>query len=91
MIGQLYPAGPNGTTLGSIASGPDGNLWFSQYDLTLSAGAITRSTTAGIMTTFRFPTYNEIDGITRGPDNALWFTLVNNQTGVAKIGRISTE
>jgi streptogramin lyase len=85
------PSGPNGTTLGAIAAGSDGNLWFTQYDLTLSAGAITRSTTGGAMINFPFQTYNEIDGIARGPDTAMWFTLTNNQTGVAKIGRISTK
>lgn len=91
VTGRLLPAGPNGSTLGDIASGLDGALWLSQYDLTLSAGAIVRSTTAGATTTTSFPTYVEIDGITRGPDGAMWFTQTNNQTGSARIGRIATN
>jgi virginiamycin B lyase len=84
-------AGPNGASLGAIASGPDGNLWFALYDMTLSAGAITRSTTAGAMTKYPFATYNEVDGITRGPDGAVWFTQTDNQSGVSRIGRMATQ
>ncbi len=85
------PSGPNGASLGSIATGPDGNLWLAKYDMTTSAGSIVRSTTSGGMTSFAFPTYVEIDGITAGPDGAMWFTQSNNQSGAAKIGRITTR
>jgi len=84
------PSGPNGSSLGAIASLWDGAVWFAAYDMTLSAGQIIRSTTAGAMTKTQFPTYVEIDGITRGPDGAIWFTQTDNQTGAAKIGRIAT-
>jgi len=43
------------------------------------------------MTNFAFPNYNEIDGMTKAPDNAVWFTLTDNQSGVSKIGRITTS
>lgn len=85
------PSGPNGTSLGSIAAGPDGNLWFAQYDMTQSAGILTRMTLAGNRTNFGFPTYTEIDGVTKGPDTALWFTSTDNSTGSARIGRIATS
>ena len=89
--GRPVPSGPNGSTLGAIVTGADGNLWLSQYDMTLSAGAIVRSTTAGVMTHYPFSTYVEIDGITRGPDGAIWFTESNNQTGAARIGRLASN
>jgi len=83
------PSGPNGSSLGAIASLWDGALWLAAYDMTLSAGQIIRATTAGAMTKTQFPTYVEIDGITRGPDGAVWFTQTDNQSGAAKIGRIA--
>jgi len=89
VTGRAVPAGPNGSSLGDIALGSDGSLWFAQYDLTQSAGAIVRSTTAGAMSSQAFPTYVEIDGVTRGPDGAIWFTQTNNQTGASRIGRIT--
>jgi virginiamycin B lyase len=89
VVSLAVPSGPNGTALGAIAAGADGNLWLTAYDLTRSGGAIVRSTTAGAKTTTAFPTYTEIDGITRGPDNAIWFTQMDNQTGASKIGRIA--
>ena len=82
-------SGANGASLGVIAVGLDGNLWFAAYDLTLSAGAIIRSTANGTMSRTSFPTFVEIDGITRGPDGAIWFTQTDNQTGAAKIGRLA--
>ena len=42
------------------------------------------------MTSTAFPTYVEIDGITRGPDGAIWFTQSDNQSGAARIGRITS-
>jgi len=62
-----------------ITAGPDGALWFTEYD------NIGRITTAGVITE-----YNVLNGgspfwITAGPDGALWFTQ-----GVEKIGRITT-
>jgi virginiamycin B lyase len=91
VTGRTVPTGPNGSSLGDLASGADGNLWFAQYDLTQSAGAIVRCTTAGAMSSTGFATYVEIDGVTRGPDNAIWFTQTNNQTGASRIGRIATN
>jgi len=85
----VVPSGPNGVALGAITTGADGNLWLGAYDLTKSGGVIVRSTAAGAMTSTPFPTYSEIDGITRGPDGAIWFAEMNNQTGVSTIGRIA--
>ena len=85
------PSGANGSSLGSLAAGSDGNLWLSAYDLTLSAGQIVRSTTAGSTSKTLFPTFVEIDDIARGPDGAVWFAETNIQSGATAIGRIAVQ
>jgi virginiamycin B lyase len=64
-----------------IASGPDGNLWFTEA----TGYNIGRITTAGTITEFAVPFY-PLGGITTGPDENLWFTVETN-----KIGRITTD
>jgi len=67
----------------SITKGPDGALWFTE----ISANAIGRITSAGVITEYPIPTQLSIpDGITTGPDGALWFAENNGN----KIGRITT-
>jgi streptogramin lyase len=66
-----------------IATGPDGNLWFTERVAT----KIGRITPGGVFTEFPVPTAgSEPRGITAGPDGNLWFTeeIGNN------IGRITT-
>jgi streptogramin lyase len=67
-----------------IASGPDGNLWFSEDS---NPGGIAYVTPAGAFTEhWTGITSNSLPwGIVAGPDGNLWFT---EQTG--KIGRITT-
>ena len=62
-----------------ITLGPDGNLWFTEYD----GSKIGRVTPAGNITEFPLPTpYAEPHGITAGPDGNVWFTEVAaNQVG----------
>jgi len=77
--------GPFGNNFGPfwIASGPDGALWFTDYD----ANYIGRITTSGSFTEYAVPTANSGPAIiTAGPDGALWFT----ENGGDKIGRITT-
>jgi len=77
------PAGGCSIVPGGIASGPDGNIWFTE-DV---RNAIVRLTPAGVFTFFTIPTQSaNPQGITRGPDNALWFAEQNAN----KIGRIDT-
>ena len=67
----------------SIATGPDGALWFSESQ----GNKIGRVTTAGVFNEYTIPTANSTpSGITSGPDGALWFT----ETNADKIGRITT-
>jgi virginiamycin B lyase len=65
-----------------IAPGPDGALWFAQFN------AIGRVTTAGVFTYYSLPASGATPtGIVAGPDGALWFieSTANN------IGRITTS
>jgi virginiamycin B lyase len=85
------PPGPDGISLGTVASGKDGNIWFTKYDMLYSRGVITRSTLAGVMTDVPRPTYEDVDGLAPGPDGAMWFSDTNNQSGTSIIGRMSTS
>ncbi len=82
----------DGVTAGeSIATGPDGKLWFTDYDSTLSRGSILSITTLGKVRPFPFPTLNEIDGITAGPGTKMWFTSTDLSTDVGSVGNITTS
>src|SRR3954468_11372646 len=64
---------PNG-----IAAGPDGSLWFVEFN----NNAIGRITTAGVVTEYPLPDDqfkggSQPNGIIVGPDGNLWFTEFN--------------
>lgn len=66
-----------------IATGSDGNLWFTEF-----GNRIGQITPAGIITEFSAGiTGTGPDGITAGPDGNLWFTEPNGNA----IGRITTS
>lgn len=67
------------TTADSIASGPDGNLWFT------AGNQIDRITPAGIITSFSLPGGQNGHNIVSGPGGKLWFSV-----GSAQIGTITT-
>jgi virginiamycin B lyase len=70
---------PNG-----IVAGPDGALWFTEYN----ANKVGRITTAGTINEFGIPTSASFPVyITAGPDGALWFT----ESSGNKIGRMTTS
>ncbi len=63
------PSGDN-TSLGGIAPGPDGNVWFTEFN---HLGMITP---AGTITEFPYPTQpgtNQYGGVTTGSDGNVWF------------------
>ena len=82
----LKEYGPVATNslLYNIATGPDGNLWFTEA----LAGKIGSITTAGAITEYTLPATNcgPYD-IVAGPDGALWFTEFSSN----KLGRITTS
>jgi streptogramin lyase len=75
-----FPVTSSGHLL-DIATGPDGNLWFTDA----GSNEIGRVTTAGAVTKFPVPSASSgVHGIIAGPDGNLWFT--QNLTGkLAKI------
>ena len=89
------PGGSSTVQADSLAAGPDGNLWFTDYDLT-AIGKFNPST--GAVNEYPIPAYNDQSQwppipfqtdkpfeITAGPDQSLWFKL-----GKTHLGRIST-
>jgi S-layer homology domain len=64
-----------------IVGGPDGNLWFAEFD----NNKIGRITTAGVLKEFLIPTADSGPyGITAGTDGNLWFSEFKGK----KIGRV---
>ena len=74
--------------LGSITSGPDGNLWFTEGD----KGRIGRITTAGDAVEFNLPSASASPrGIAKGPDGNVWFTELAGNIGRITPGGTITE
>src|SRR5690348_17124416 len=65
---------PNASSKGplSITPGPDGNVWFAEYDW----GFLGKITPAGNITEYDVRTGGGdfLQGIVTGPDNNIWFT-----------------
>jgi streptogramin lyase len=75
------PSGDN-TAIGSNGLGPDGNIWFTEFN------HIAKVTPAGVITEFAYPTQpntNQYGGVTAGPDGNVWFSESSNNA----IGRIN--
>jgi streptogramin lyase len=81
---------------GSLALGPDGNVWFTEQK------HIAKITTAGVITEYTYPsgaTSNSYGGVAAGPDGNVWFTEYNNgivgkivpSTGVITEYTLSTQ
>ena len=71
-----------GSNLWGITQGPDGNLWFVEYN----NGRVGRITLGGVVSVYPTPTQNSNPyTIATGPDGNLWFT----EPTVNKIGRIT--
>jgi streptogramin lyase len=66
-----------------IVVGPDGNLWFCEYN----SGKIGRMTTS-LRLTGEFGSFGRPESIVVGPDKALWIT---DNTGSGGIGRVTTS
>jgi streptogramin lyase len=72
-----YPLPLQGSYAQDITTGPDGNLWFTEFNI-----GIGRITPQGVIT--EYAAFSPQD-ITAGPDGNLWFTSQNGNT----IGRIT--
>lgn len=60
----------------NIASGPDGNMWFTAFSVTKPYSSIVRISMAGVVSSFALSDpYGDFPiDITTGPDENLWFT-----------------
>jgi streptogramin lyase len=77
-----YPIPTANSNPQGIATGPDGNLWFTEF----TGNKIGRITLAGGITEFPIPTPNSGPrAITAGPDGNVWFT----EYTANKIGKIT--
>jgi streptogramin lyase len=80
--GYTIPTANAGPT--DIAKGPDGNLWFPEYN----ANKIGRVTATGSFSEYPIPTANSgPQDIVAGSDGALWFT----ESNAGNIGRITVS
>jgi len=81
-----YPISNPQNYPGSITTGPDGNLWFTEGP----AGAVGRITPDGVVTEFPLPTPDYVPvTVVPGPDGNIWFTEQALDTHAGKIGRIT--
>ncbi|MFI5180583.1 MAG: hypothetical protein ACHQPI_04265 [Thermoanaerobaculia bacterium] len=72
----------------SLATGPDGNVWFTANNADFSAAYLCRITLDGVVTQYAVPTPNaNVVDIVTGPDGNLWFTEYNAN----KIGRMTPQ
>jgi streptogramin lyase len=88
-VGRITPTGAVTefsvmTGVEGIAAGPDGNLWFTEFE----ADQIGRISTTGSVSEFALPTANSRPWqITAGSDGAMWFT----ENFASRLGRITTS
>jgi streptogramin lyase len=74
------PSGDS-TAIDGIAAGPDGNVWFTEFD------HIAKVTPGGVITEFAYTSggTNQYGGVTAGSDGNVWFA----QSSQNQIGRIN--
>ena len=73
-----YSVGQTNPGLLGITAGPDGNLWFTEWEPAYNN--IVRITTDGVMTPFPIPTPSaQAFFDTAGPDGNIWFTEYGSQ------------
>jgi streptogramin lyase len=72
-----------------IIGGPDGNVWFTED----AAGKISRITPSGTIAEFSTPTGSSStpSHLAVGPDGRIWYGEMGNETGIGKIGYITTD
>jgi RHS repeat-associated protein len=64
-------------TPAEVVSGPDGNVWLTEYD----GGRIAKVTPAGTVTEYSTGSGSQPSGLVAGPHGDLWFTAGSNTVG----------
>src|SRR5580658_9885434 len=83
MAGDPFTMGTHTFTPDAITAGPDGALWFTNWNYS----SVERITTSGVLTNYPDPNAAGPWNIVVGSDGALWFTNVVNNV----IARITTK
>jgi streptogramin lyase len=80
--GREFPVPTAFSAPRGITAGPDGNLWFTEFD----GNKTGRVSTTGVFTEYPIPTASSYpQGITAGPDGNLWFTeYADNKIGAVR-------
>lgn len=81
---QPYPLPTPNALAMYITAGPDGNLWFTEYN----GRNIGRITTAGVINEYPVPSPFYPYDITAGPDGNIWYTY---DGGCFTVGRITPD
>lgn len=92
-----YPPGP-GQAMGSIASGSDGNIWYSYSNVTSPGGGLRAMATGSnvVLASYAMPAtlfplpYQDPDSLVNGPDGRLWFVQGEGPSGPPILGAITT-
>ena len=89
MCAALLQPGTSGPW--EIATGPDGNLWFTYINITFKRNVIGKITPSGVVTEFfvDIGSDNRPWGITAGSDGNMWFTAPGYVFSDGMIVRIS--
>jgi len=93
-----YPPGP-GQAMGSIASGSDGNIWYSYSNVTSPGGGLRAMATGSnvVLGSYAMPTtlfplpYQDPGSLVNGPDGRLWFVQGEGPSGPPILGAITTS
>jgi virginiamycin B lyase len=92
------PGGQNDAQPTGLALGPDGNVWFIEWNGVCSIGggsysSIGKITPDGVVTTYDVGLHgNSVYGIAAGPDGRIWFTDPGGCEGyTSRIGAIDTD
>ena len=92
-----YPPGP-GQAMGTIATGSDGNVWYSYSNLTSPGGGLRAMATGSnvVLASWAMPVslfplpYQDPDSLVNGPDGRLWFVQGEGPSGPPILGAITT-
>jgi len=93
-----YPPGP-GQAMGTMATGADGNVWYSYANLTSPGGGLRAMATgsnqvvasyAMPITLFPLP-YQDPASLVSGPDGRLWFTRGEGPSATPILGAVTTS
>jgi virginiamycin B lyase len=93
-----YPAGPGGAA-GSMATGPDGNVWYSYLNMTSPGGGLRAMATGSnqVLGSYPLPValfplpYQDPSSLVVGPDGRLWFTQGEGPGSTSIVGAITTS